>query len=121
MQSSLKFKDLGSDFFAQVSTQKLENTSLIHTNDSLKQELSIKSDYNELLSICSGEKPLANESPISTVYAGHQFGYFVPQLGDGRSCLIGEIDGLEISLKGAGTSPFSRGADGRAVLRSSIR
>ena len=121
MQSSLKFKDLGSDFFAQVSTQKLENTSLIHTNDSLKQELGIKSDYNELLSICSGEKPLANESPISTVYAGHQFGYFVPQLVDGRSCLIGEIDGLELSLKGAGTSPFSRGADGRAVLRSSIR
>ena len=121
MQSSLKFKDLGSDFFAQVSTQKLENTSLIHTNDSLKQELRIKSDDNELLSICSGEKPLANESPISTVYAGHQFGYFVPQLGDGRSCLIGEIDGLELSLKGAGTSPFSRGADGRAVLRSSIR
>ena len=121
MQSSLKFKDLGSDFFAQVSTQKLENTSLIHTNDSLKQELSIKSNDSELLSICSGEKPLANESPISTVYAGHQFGYFVPQLGDGRSCLIGEIDGLELSLKGAGTSPFSRGADGRAVLRSSIR
>ena len=121
MQSSLKFKDLGSDFFAQVSTQKLENTSLIHTNDSLKQELNIKSNDNELLSICSGEKPLANESPISTVYAGHQFGYFVPQLGDGRSCLIGEIDGLELSLKGAGTSPFSRGADGRAVLRSSIR
>ena len=121
MQSSLKFKDLGSDFFAQVSTQKLENTSLIHTNDSLKRELSIKSNDNELLSICSGEKPLANESPISTVYAGHQFGYFVPQLGDGRSCLIGEIDGLELSLKGAGTSPFSRGADGRAVLRSSIR
>ena len=121
MQSSLKFKDLGSDFFAQVSTQKLENTSLIHTNDSLRQELSIKANDNELLSICSGEKPLANESPISTVYAGHQFGYFVPQLGDGRSCLIGEIDGLELSLKGAGTSPFSRGADGRAVLRSSIR
>lgn len=121
MQSSLKFKDLGSDFFAQVSTQKLENTSLIHTNESLKQELSIKANDNELLSICSGEKPLANESPISTVYAGHQFGYFVPQLGDGRSCLIGEIDGLELSLKGAGTSPFSRGADGRAVLRSSIR
>ena len=121
MQSSLKFKDLGSDFFAQVSTQKLENTSLIHTNDSLKQELSIKANDNELLGICSGEKPLANESPISTVYAGHQFGYFVPQLGDGRSCLIGEIDGLELSLKGAGTSPFSRGADGRAVLRSSIR
>ena len=121
MQSSLKFKDLGSDFFAQVHTQKLENSSLIHINESLRQELSIKANEIELLSICSGEKPLANESPISTVYAGHQFGYFVPQLGDGRSCLIGEIDGLELSLKGAGTSPFSRGADGRAVLRSSIR
>ena len=121
MQSSLKFKDLGSDFFAQVHTQKLENSSLIHINESLRQELSIKANEIELLNICSGEKPLANESPISTVYAGHQFGYFVPQLGDGRSCLIGEIDGLELSLKGAGTSPFSRGADGRAVLRSSIR
>lgn len=121
MQNSLKFKDLGSDFFAQVHTQKLENASLIHINENLKQELNIKSNDNELLNICSGEKPLGNESPISTVYAGHQFGYFVPQLGDGRSCLIGEIDGLELSLKGAGTSPFSRGADGRAVLRSSIR
>ena len=121
MQNSLKFKDLGGDFFAQVHTQKLKNASLIHINENLKQELNIKSNDNELLNICSGEKPLGNESPISTVYAGHQFGYFVPQLGDGRSCLIGEIDGLELSLKGAGTSPFSRGADGRAVLRSSIR
>ena len=121
MKSSLKFKDLGSDFFAHVDTQKLENTSLIHINESLKQDLSLKSNDNELLGICSGEKPFTEESPISTVYAGHQFGYFVPQLGDGRSCLIGEIQGLELSLKGAGTSPFSRGADGRAVLRSSIR
>jgi uncharacterized protein YdiU (UPF0061 family) len=78
------------------------------------------SDEN-LLSICSGEKKLGDVNPISTVYAGHQFGYFVPQLGDGRSCLIGEISNYEVSLKGAGTSPFSRGADGRAVLRSSIR
>ena len=121
MQSSLKFKDLGSDFFAQVHTQKLENASLIHVNESLKKDLSLKSNDNELLSICSGERSLNDESPISTAYAGHQFGYFVPQLGDGRSCLIGEIEGLELSLKGAGTSPFSRGADGRAVLRSSIR
>ena len=45
----------------------------------------------------------------------------MPQLGDGRSCLIGESNGYELSLKGAGTTPFSRGADGRAVLRSSIR
>ena len=121
MKSSLKFTDLGEDFFAHVKTQKLENTSLIHVNESLMKEMNFKASKKELLSICSGEKRFAEQNPVSTVYAGHQFGYFVPQLGDGRSCLIGEVNGLELSLKGAGTSPFSRGADGRAVLRSSIR
>ena len=121
MKNSLKFKDLGVDFFAHIQTQRLENSSLIHVNESLRQDLNFNITDKELLEICSGEKQLAQENPISTVYAGHQFGYFVPQLGDGRSCLIGELEGNEISLKGAGTSPFSRGADGRAVLRSSIR
>jgi len=121
MKNSLKFKDLGVDFFAHIQTQRLENSSLIHVNESLRQDLNFNITDKELLEICSGEKQLAQENPISTVYAGHQFGYFVPQLGDGRSCLIGELEGNELSLKGAGTSPFSRGADGRAVLRSSIR
>ena len=121
MKSSLKFTDLGEDFFAHVKTQNLENTSLIHVNEGLMKEMNFKASKKELLSICSGEKRFAEQNPVSTVYAGHQFGYFVPQLGDGRSCLIGEVNGLELSLKGAGTSPFSRGADGRAVLRSSIR
>jgi uncharacterized protein YdiU (UPF0061 family) len=68
---------------------------------------------------------------IASVYAGHQFGHFAGQLGDGRSCLIGQmshnpplqgqIHSHEFSLKGAGKTPYSRGADGRAVLRSSIR
>ena len=121
MKSSLKFKDLGSEFFEHVNTQRLENPSLIHVNQGLKQDLCFNITDKELLEICSGDKKLAQEQQISTVYAGHQFGCFVPQLGDGRSCLIGEIGGNELSLKGAGTSPFSRGADGRAVLRSSIR
>ncbi len=121
MKNSLKFKDLGADFFAHIQTQRLENPSLIHVNQSLKQELNLNITDQEFLEICSGDKKLGQERPVSTVYAGHQFGYFVPQLGDGRSCLIGELEGNELSLKGAGTSPFSRGADGRAVLRSSIR
>ena len=121
MKNSLKFKDLGADFFAQIQTQRLENPSLIHVNQSLKQALNLNITDQEFLGICSGDKQLGQERPVSTVYAGHQFGYFVPQLGDGRSCLIGELEGNELSLKGAGTSPFSRGADGRAVLRSSIR
>jgi len=121
MKNSLKFKDLGVDFFAHIQTQRLENPSLIHVNQSLKQALNLNITDQEFLGICSGDKRLGQERPVSTVYAGHQFGYFVPQLGDGRSCLIGELEGNELSLKGAGTSPFSRGADGRAVLRSSIR
>jgi len=121
MIGSLKYSSLGGDYFAQVETKSLENSKLIHVNQSLKQELNLNISDENLLSICSGEKKLGNVNPISTVYAGHQFGYFVPQLGDGRSCLIGEISNYEVSLKGAGTSPFSRGADGRAVLRSSIR
>jgi len=121
MISSLKYLSLGDDYFSQVETKNLENSKLIHVNQSLKQELNLDISDENLLSICSGEKKLGDVNPISTVYAGHQFGYFVPQLGDGRSCLIGEISNYEISIKGAGTSPFSRGADGRAVLRSSIR
>ena len=121
MIGSLKYSSLGGDYFAQVETKSLENSKLIHVNQSLKQDLNLNISDENLLSICSGEKKLGNVNPISTVYAGHQFGYFVPQLGDGRSCLIGEISNYEVSLKGAGTSPFSRGADGRAVLRSSIR
>ena len=62
---------------------------------------------------------------VATVYAGHQFGVWVPQLGDGRALLLGEIDCAdgpqEIQLKGAGQTPYSRMGDGRAVLRSSIR
>ena len=121
MIGSLKYSDLGDEYFAQVETKKLENSKLIHVNQSLKKELNLDISNETLLSICSGEKKLGDVTPISTVYAGHQFGYFVPQLGDGRSCLVGEISNYEVSLKGAGTSPFSRGADGRAVLRSSIR
>jgi uncharacterized protein YdiU (UPF0061 family) len=64
-------------------------------------------------------------APIASVYSGHQFGQYVPQLGDGRAVLIGEIatavQTCEIQLKGAGVTPFSRRGDGRAVLRSSIR
>jgi len=59
--------------------------------------------------------------PISTVYSGHQFGVWAGQLGDGRAILLGETNGQEIQLKGAGKTLYSRMGDGRAVLRSSIR
>lgn len=64
-------------------------------------------------------------APKTSVYAGHQFGHYVPRLGDGRAVLIGEIESsqgnFELQFKGSGLSPFSRMGDGKAVLRSSLR
>ena len=74
----------------------------------------------------SGNRLLPGAEPLSMLYAGHQFGHFVPQLGDGRAILLGEIRNRagelwDVQLKGAGITPYSRQGDGRAVLRSSIR
>jgi serine/tyrosine/threonine adenylyltransferase len=82
-----------------------------------------------LLDALSGNTRLAGTQPLASVYSGHQFGQWAGQLGDGRAILLGEVQhpnhasgpGLEIQLKGAGPTPYSRMGDGRAVLRSSIR
>lgn len=73
-----------------------------------------------------GNRLLPGSDPLAMLYAGHQFGHFVPQLGDGRAILLGEVknrvgEHWDLQLKGAGATPFSRSGDGRAVLRSSIR
>lgn len=74
----------------------------------------------------SGNRLPPNAEPLAMLYAGHQFGQFVPQLGDGRAIMLGEIrnragERWEVQLKGSGITPYSRHGDGRAVLRSSIR
>ncbi len=78
--------------------------------------------------IFSGNAELPDSQPLAAVYSGHQFGVWAGQLGDGRAILIGEAPApsepggsLELQLKGAGPTPYSRMGDGRAVLRSSIR
>ena len=82
----------------------------------------------EFLEVFSGNAELPSSRPLSAVYSGHQFGVWAGQLGDGRAILIGEAPApafdsgrLELQLKGAGKTPYSRMGDGRAVLRSSIR
>ncbi|MDQ3129274.1 MAG: YdiU family protein [Acidobacteriota bacterium] len=80
----------------------------------------------EFVEYFTGNKILPGSEPISAIYAGHQFGTFVSQLGDGRAILLGETINengrrFDIQLKGAGMTPFSRMGDGRAVLRSTIR
>jgi uncharacterized protein YdiU (UPF0061 family) len=80
----------------------------------------------EMIETLAGNQLLPGMDAMAALYAGHQFGHFVPQLGDGRAILLGEVknaagEGWEVQLKGAGRTPYSRGGDGRAVLRSSIR
>lgn len=82
-------------------------------------------DSPDWLAALSGNCVLPGSEPLAMVYAGHQFGSYNPQLGDGRGLLLGEVDGpagrYDLHLKGAGLTPYSRHGDGRAVLRSSIR
>ena len=80
---------------------------------------------DDFIHLLTGNRVAARSQPLSAVYSGHQFGVWAGQLGDGRAILIGELNGpagpMELQLKGAGLTPYSRMGDGRAVLRSSIR
>ena len=76
--------------------------------------------------ILAGNRVAEGSEPLALAYAGHQFGHFVPQLGDGRANLLGEVIGLDgvrydIQLKGSGPTPFSRRGDGRAALGPVLR
>src|SRR5436190_10409783 len=71
--------------------------------------------------VLGGNTVLPGMQPFAARYGGHQFGNWAGQLGDGRAITLGEINGQELQLKGAGLTPYSRTADGRAVLRSSLR
>lgn len=79
----------------------------------------------DFVDVFTGNKVAARSQPLSAVYSGHQFGVWAGQLGDGRAITLGEIatpnGPMELQLKGAGRTPYSRMGDGRAVLRSSIR
>lgn len=116
-------------FFSRVRPTSVRDPRLIRVNRSLAEVLGVSAD--ELaspsgVSVLAGNAVPDGAEPIALAYAGHQFGAFVPQLGDGRAILLGEIvgnDGLrrDVQLKGAGRTPFSRGGDGRAALGPVLR
>ncbi|MEH6648450.1 MAG: YdiU family protein [Motiliproteus sp.] len=117
------------DFLARVQPKPLRQPELFHLNLPLINELGLTTDHFSAQSFTNHLNcaPLpAHITPLATAYSGHQFGQFNPTLGDGRAMLIGDLirpDGkrCELQFKGAGPTPYSRGADGRAVLRSVIR
>ncbi len=124
-----EYAGLGQPFVYAVPCTPLKSEArLIQLNDELAKSIGLQVDKlrtSEGISILTGQQPWPDYESIASVYCGHQFGVFVPQLGDGRAIVIAEIrkgaDYKQLQLKGAGPTPFSRRADGRAVVRSSIR
>ena len=120
------YAELPQEFYTLQNWQGFDNPLLVIENSQLKKELCLENiKKQELLDIFNGSSSIENLKPLSMAYSGHQFGQYVEQLGDGRGLLLGEIDSseglIDIHLKGAGKTPYSRFGDGRAVLRSVIR
>ncbi|MEF2550443.1 YdiU family protein [Aurantimonas sp. A2-1-M11] len=120
---------LPAGFFAQVAPAIVDEPELIKVNRALAADLGIDADMLESpegVEMLAGKRLPEGAEPIAMAYAGHQFGHFVPQLGDGRAILLGEVVDRagrrrDLQLKGAGRTPFSRGGDGRAALGPVMR
>ena len=120
------YAELPQEFYTLQNWQGFDNPLLVIENSQLKKELGLENiKKQELLDIFNGSSSIENLKPLSMAYSGHQFGQYVEQLGDGRGLLLGEIDSseglIDIHLKGAGKTPYSRFGDGRAVLSVSQR
>ena len=126
---SNSYARLPEHFFARCSPTAVTKGRLIQFNESLASELGVDTrglEPNELAAVFAGNVIPPGAEPIAMAYAGHQFGNFVPQLGDGRAILLGEVvdrNGArrDVQLKGAGRTPFSRRGDGRAALGPVLR
>jgi len=118
------YLSLPAECYDRVAPSPLNKPFLIHANEPLALELGI--DAQELrterfVQFVNGEYHPQGSDTFAMCYAGHQFGHFVPRLGDGRAINIGTLKGWHLQIKGAGVTKYSRSGDGRAVLRSSIR
>ncbi len=114
--------------FSFVNPVIPSNPKLIHTSDNMLKSIGLENydkSTSTFLEIFSGSRHIANSAPYAMCYGGHQFGHWAGQLGDGRAINLGEVihdnKRWALQLKGAGKTPYSRSADGLAVLRSSIR
>ncbi len=116
-------------YFARLAPTPLEQSHLIAFNQDAAKLLELdpaEAQRPEFIRYFGGDETPPGGEPLAMLYSGHQFGNYVPQLGDGRAILLGEVSNSrderwELQLKGAGITPFSRRGDGRAVLRSTIR
>ncbi len=115
------FLKLDKRFYTKTEAIPLDNPKLVSYNKKLALKMGIDKKFlksEDFIKLLNGE---INLNSFASAYAGHQFGYFVPNLGDGRTLNLGKIDNYQLQLKGSGLTAYSRNEDGRAVLRSSIR
>jgi uncharacterized protein YdiU (UPF0061 family) len=116
-------------FHAKLAPSAMPEPYLVSFNEEAAKLIDLdpnEAQRREFLEYFAGHRLLPGAEPLAMLYAGHQFGHYVQQLGDGRAILLGEVvnsrgERWDLHLKGAGETPFSRSGDGRAVLRSSIR
>ena len=129
LKFSNRYARLPEHFYSRVRPTPLPTPYLVSFNAGAAKLIDLdateaqRPDFAEHF---SGNRLPPAAEPLAMLYAGHQFGQFVPQLGDGRAIMLGEIknhagEHWEVQLKGSGVTPYSRRGDGRAVLRSSIR
>ncbi|MAS40840.1 MAG: hypothetical protein CMK33_03900 [Porticoccaceae bacterium] len=128
LQYDNRFLALGDDFFTAQQPAGFANPRLVAANPDTARLIGLEPaqlETPEFLAWVSGNATATGSMPLAMVYSGHQFGGYTPQLGDGRGLLLGQVRTaqglLDLHLKGAGKTPYSRFADGRAVLRSTIR
>ncbi len=123
------YVELPGPFFADIAPTSVPEALLLRLNKPLSDELGLDAAWlsgRDGVAMLAGNRLPATARPIAMAYAGHQFGHFVPSLGDGRAILLGElVDGngrrRDLQLKGAGRTPFSRAGDGRAALGPVLR
>lgn len=116
-------------FYVEWQGAPAPDPVILRLNTALALEIGLNPDAlntREGAAILVGATPLAGAAPLAMAYAGHQFGGFSPQLGDGRALLVGEVmdqngKRVDIHLKGSGRTPFSRGGDGKAVVGPVLR
>ena len=124
-----QFVRLGEPFFAKAQPAPVTRPTLIRFNHALARDLGLSVDGvgdAELADLFSGNALPAGAEPLAMAYAGHQFGHFVPQLGDGRAIWLGDLratngDRFDLQLKGCGRTAYSRDGDGRAALGPVLR
>lgn len=124
-----RYIQLGEAFYEKVSPVSVSQPTLIKFNEELADSLGFSATNLQqavVASVFAGNTVPDGAAPIAMAYAGHQFGHFVPQLGDGRALLLGEVTGNDgksygLHLKGSGQTRFSRNGDGRAALGPVLR